>query len=320
MKSKNNRKIILIAGSTILLPFLILAYYIPPEEEVLRVPTEITYQGSRSGQYSDQVSLKAKLVNKLTQKGLKGKEVTFTLEAQSATATTDGQGIAQTNLVLNQGAATYTILAIFGGDRSFSGSSTSTSFQILKEDTSLTYTGPLSGISGATVVFQARLSELDGEIGNLSEKRINFTLGNRTASAITDSQGQASTPFSLAGFSAGTYSLTTKFEGDALYLPSSDADNFEVIVRDPINGNGGNGGTCFIATAAYGSHLAPELDILRKFRDQYLLTNQFGLSFVSKYYQYSPPLADYIREREYLKKIIRVVLRPLIELAKLAVY
>ena len=77
------------------------------------------------------------------------------------------------------------------------------------------------------------------------------------------------------------------------------------------------GGGCFIATAAYGSYEAPYVKLLREFRDQYLLTNEPGQWFVEQYYTYSPPMADWIRDREAVKSAVRVVLLPLIGFALL---
>jgi len=67
-----------------------------------------------------------------------------------------------------------------------------------------------------------------------------------------------------------------------------------------------NGGFCFIATAAYGTDTARELDILRKFRDTVLLPNSLGAKFVSFYYETSPPMADFISQNEVLRTAVRV--------------
>lgn len=79
------------------------------------------------------------------------------------------------------------------------------------------------------------------------------------------------------------------------------------------------GGQCFIATAAYGSPLAEELDTFREFRDEFLLTNPIGSRFVSLYYRYSPPVARFIEEHPALKPVVRTALVPPLAMATLAV-
>jgi len=69
---------------------------------------------------------------------------------------------------------------------------------------------------------------------------------------------------------------------------------------------------CFIATAAYGSPFEEHVATLREFRDQHLLTNTPGRWFVAQYYEHSPPVADYIRERDGLRTVVRGVLTPVV--------
>jgi len=67
-------------------------------------------------------------------------------------------------------------------------------------------------------------------------------------------------------------------------------------------------GFCFIATAAYGTETASQLDILRDFRDQVLLENALGSRFVEAYYRVSPPVADFIAKNDFLRAVVREVL------------
>jgi hypothetical protein len=69
---------------------------------------------------------------------------------------------------------------------------------------------------------------------------------------------------------------------------------------------------CFIATAAYGSGLAPEVAVLREFRDDHLLTNRPGKAFVEWYYSISPPIAAFIAEHEAIKTGVRWGLAPIV--------
>ncbi len=115
---------------------------------------------------------------------------------------------------------------------------------------------------------------------------------------------------------------------DIIFTPAASAeDRFTVgtlILRsdDPerrtagitLEGYTGTDIRCFIATAAYGSYLDPHVDSLRRFRDQYLLSNRIpgGAWLVDWYYRHSPALAAVISEHASLRLLTRAVLTPIV--------
>jgi hypothetical protein len=72
---------------------------------------------------------------------------------------------------------------------------------------------------------------------------------------------------------------------------------------------------CFIATAAYGTPLAAEIDALRRFRDRELLDNALGRLFTATYYAVSPPWANAIAGADRLRAGARRIVEPLVQIA-----
>jgi len=76
------------------------------------------------------------------------------------------------------------------------------------------------------------------------------------------------------------------------------------------------GGGCLIATAAFGSEMAPQVQFLREIRDNTVLQTESGISFMTSfnqfYYSFSPTIADYERENSTFKEAVKITLTPLL--------
>jgi len=87
-------------------------------------------------------------------------------------------------------------------------------------------------------------------------------------------------------------------------------------VKETTSVKSGNGGGCLIATATYGSELAPQVQQLRELRDNTLLNTASGTSFMGTfnnvYYSFSPTIADMERENPMFKEVVKVGLTPMI--------
>lgn len=74
---------------------------------------------------------------------------------------------------------------------------------------------------------------------------------------------------------------------------------------------------CFIVTAVYGTPLACEVDTMRLFRDDFLLSFSLGRLLVKAYYKIGPSLARYISRRFYLRSFLRtLILGPAVKAVK----
>jgi hypothetical protein len=119
----------------------------------------------------------------------------------------------------------------------------------------------------------------------------------------------------ISGLTAGA----TYYFAAVAYDGSGNESGFsnEIIYAVPAaatadSSSSGGGGACFIATAAFGNYRAPEVILLQKFRDRFLLTNAPGRLFVDVYYRLSPSLADFISQYDSLRRATRLALKPLI--------
>jgi len=118
--------------------------------------------------------------------------------------------------------------------------------------------------------------------------------------------------FTLSSSTSGNGSYYWEWTDGVDWCEGVGLFTFTKQAAPPAGGGGGGGGGCFIATAAYGSHMESHVKTLREFRDRFLLTNSVGKVFVDLYYTYSPPVADFIARHETLQAAVRLSLLPVV--------
>jgi len=90
----------------------------------------------------------------------------------------------------------------------------------------------------------------------------------------------------------------------------------KTIMKSSTEESSEEGGGCLIATATYGSELAPQVQLLREIRDNQLMNTESGSAFMSGfnelYYSFSPIIADYERENPLFKETVKLGLTPML--------
>jgi C1A family cysteine protease len=115
---------------------------------------------------------------------------------------------------------------------------------------------------------------------------------------------------------SGMLQVDTQYYWQVIYLDDRGGESLASaptsFTTEQPKPEAGGSTTCFIATAAFGSPLAGQVEILRQFRDRYLLTNYPGQKFVAWYYRNGPAAANFIKDKPLVKAATRVALYPLI--------
>ena len=155
---------------------------------------------------------------------------------------------------------------------------------------------------------------------------------NSVAVQVKDPTGSSILIRSVTADSSGNFELQFKISQKAMLgtykiitntvigeLPVIQIVTFEVVERqagiESVDDEK-KGGGCLIATAAFGSELAPQVQFLREIRDNVVLQTESGNSFLTGfnqfYYSFSPIIADYERENFVFKEAVKLTLIPLL--------
>ncbi len=152
---------------------------------------------------------------------------------------------------------------------------------------------------------------------NLNEQRTGFIFNSTDLQDNTLNIGESNKEIL---FGTGFGAITDVEEGPDgfLYIVSmSNGKIYRILPKEVAQSMPpSKGGGCLIATATYGSELAPQVQQLREIRDSKLLQTEIGSGFMNSfnsfYYLFSPTIADYERENPVFKEAVKIIITPMI--------
>jgi kumamolisin len=212
---------------------------------VLHIPTKITYTGPSAGEYHDPITVSATLkddsVPASSSSGdpIAGETLMFTLGAASCSGVTNGSGSASCSLTPADAAGSYSLKVSFAGDEPlYEPTSTTASFTIAKEETTVAYTGPtviLAGSGVATLtgtLVEDGANDNDGDGGSPGPspaEQVTLSLGSQSCTGTTDTSGNVSCTLPSVTVPLGPETAAATFAGDQYYLGDSDSTTVTVF-------------------------------------------------------------------------------------------
>jgi hypothetical protein len=176
----------------------------------------------------------------------------------------------------------------------------------------------------SVISFDVDMTEFTpGQTINLSGSVDAGVSGQPVSIEVKDGSGNVILIRTVSTDESGNFELTFKIPETA------EPGDFDVVANVEIEGDSfsegktyagaapaESGGGCLIATATYGSELAPQVQTLREIRDNSLLGTESGTNFMNSfnefYYSFSPAVADYERENPAFREAVKLALTPMI--------
>ena len=172
---------------------------------------------------------------------------------------------------------------------------------------------PTVTTQNATEVSTLRATlNMNYTVGDYSSVQVRFAYKKSadTEWSYTDwvSKAVDGTHAELLTYSVFNININTEYDFKAQLKYSDTVYGEPVIEGATLHFTSGIVIPCFIATAAYGTPTAEQIDVLREFRDVVLLESTVGSQFIALYYQLSPPVANFIAGNELLRTLVRELL------------
>ena len=205
---------------------------------VTATPTSLTLSPV-SGNFSSPTPVSAVLTDSATNTPIPDESVTFTLNgSETCTATTDSTGTATCVITPGEPASSYTLTASFGGDTSqttpIGSDSSSSTFTVNPDTTSLTYTGPTTAVNGQPITLTGTLTTSTPTAGTplSSPQPVTLTVGSgataQSCSALADASGNVSCTIASLDQPTSSETITAGFPGDTYDTPANATSTLSV--------------------------------------------------------------------------------------------
>ncbi|MCH1549098.1 MAG: hypothetical protein L7R67_02690 [Nitrosopumilus sp.] len=159
--------------------------------------------------------------------------------------------------------------------------------------------------------LEAPLAEVNPALMKTIEDNMREELRNMIQSGASSNEINTQILFLIADLETAQDAVTSVPTAAAETAPTQTAPT-PVAAQESSE----EGGGCLIATATYGSELAPQVQMLREIRDNQLMNTESGSAFMTTfneaYYSFSPYIADLEREHPLFKEAVKVAITPML--------
>ena len=185
-------------------------------------------------------------------------------------------------------------------------------------DETVTIKSPTNNIAGVAQITPKTNGDYNhtfvagGQMNKAGEYTVTAFWNNNIATVTFELTG-------VTGSNVSTPSVESESKQPVTETPAVESVDEEpefILDEEPVMEESKSGGGCLIATATFGSEMAPQVQFLREIRDNTVLQTESGVSFMAGfnqfYYSFSPVIADYERENPVFKEVVKLTITPLL--------